>query len=301
MLLCRQIRHLLPLFALLVLAPILVTVQGFAQKAAAKPAGFEPLERWRKAVLTGDPAALKAFYSTQPPVHIQGNKFEANGAEDELRFWQERKETGLSGLTLKDLDVQPGENQSEQVMFQAEIASADSAGKRNWYLRMGQVWQKQAGTWRIVQVMRDDLRRLPQPMHAHMSHNLYPEDTDANAELRQGLAEAAKSGKRVIVVFGANWCYDCHALDLAFHQPDFQPFLEKNFVVLHIDVGRYDKNLDLADRYQVPLKKGIPALAVLKSDGTLLYSQRNGEFESARSLAPEDLQAFLDKWKPGQN
>jgi hypothetical protein len=46
------------------------------------------------------------------------------------------------------------------------------------------------------------------------------------------------------------------------------------------------------------MKKGIPAIAVLDSDGKLLYSQQGGEFEKARALAPEDVLAFLNKWKP---
>ena len=55
---------------------------------------------------------------------------------------------------------------------------------------------------------------------------------------------------------------------------------------------------DVAADYQVPLAKGIPALAVLDSDGKLLYSQTNGEWESARSMDPADIITFLDKWKP---
>jgi hypothetical protein len=39
-------------------------------------------------------------------------------------------------------------------------------------------------------------------------------------------------------------------------------------------------------------------LAVLGPDGSLLYSQKNGEWESARSMDPEDIITFLDKWKP---
>ena len=37
---------------------------------------------------------------------------------------------------------------------------------------------------------------------------------------------------------------------------------------------------------------------VSDSNGKLLYSQQGGEFEKARSLAPEDVLAFLNKWKP---
>jgi hypothetical protein len=54
----------------------------------------------------------------------------------------------------------------------------------------------------------------------------------------------------------------------------------------------------LVQQLDIPLKKGIPALAVAESDGTLVVSQKNGEFEDARALTPEVLMEFLNKWKP---
>jgi thioredoxin 1 len=51
-------------------------------------------------------------------------------------------------------------------------------------------------------------------------------------------------------------------------------------------------------QYQVPMARGIPAVAVLDGNGKLLYSQKGGEFEKARALGPDDLVAFLNKWKP---
>jgi thiol:disulfide interchange protein len=101
----------------------------------------------------------------------------------------------------------------------------------------------------------------------------------------------------VIVVFGANWCYDCHVLDMALHRPDVEPQLQRHYEVVHVDVGEGDKNQDLMKQYQVPMARGIPGLAVLDSNGTLLFSQKKGEFEKARALAPEDLLQFLNQWK----
>jgi hypothetical protein len=65
-----------------------------------------------------------------------------------------------------------------------------------------------------------------------------------------------------------------------------------------VDIGQMDKNLDVAKQYDVPLDRGVPAIAVLESDGKLLFSQKRGEFETARSMAPEDILDFLNKWKP---
>ena len=139
---------------------------------------------------------------------------------------------------------------------------------------------------------------LPQPRERR---NLYPEGVDAKAEIAEALREAAKTHRRVMLIFGGNWCYDCHVLDAAFHSAEIAPTLNKNFIVVHVNIGEYDKNLDLADKYDVPLKKGVPAAAVLKSDGTLVVSQKNQEFEKARSMSTEDVLAFLNRWKPGKS
>ena len=128
---------------------------------------------------------------------------------------------------------------------------------------------------------------------------IYSETADAHAEIKEALAKARAEHKRVIVVFGANWCFDCHVLDQAFHRPDLAAIIAANYEVVHVDIGKGEKNQDLMTKYEVPMKKGIPGLAVLESSGKLVYSQKNGEFENARALSPDDFLAFLNKWKPG--
>jgi thioredoxin 1 len=127
---------------------------------------------------------------------------------------------------------------------------------------------------------------------------IYDEAADTHAELKEALHRAHAEHKRVILVFGANWCYDCHVLDAAFHRPGPAEIIAANYVVVHVDIGKGEKNQDLMTKYGIPMKRGIPALAVLDADGRLVYSQKNGEFENARALAPEDFRAFLEKWEP---
>jgi thioredoxin-related protein len=129
-------------------------------------------------------------------------------------------------------------------------------------------------------------------------HQVYDESADAQAQVAAVILKARSDHKRILLVFGGNWCGDCLALDRRFHEPAFQPVLERNFHVLHVDVGRMEKNIELADKYQIPLKKGVPAIAVLDSQGKLLYSQKNGEFSDARRMDPQVLMAFLNRWKP---
>jgi predicted nucleic acid-binding protein len=81
------------------------------------------------------------------------------------------------------------------------------------------------------------------------------------------------------------------------HQSPNTALLEKHFVVVHIDIGRMDRNVDVAEKYKVPINKGVPALAVLDANGKLLYSQENKEFENMRNMKSSDVTDFLNRWK----
>jgi len=264
---------------------------------SAKPAGesspvFPPLEQWKNAVVSGNPAGLKALYSSNPPAQIVTPAGQ-NNADSDVAFW-----IGLKARRIK-LDIIQSESPQtavHQVVFQAEVHSGGPSGEHTVYIIEGQMWQQQGEQWRLAASKRSDPARLQQPTST--SRMIYAPGLDAHTEITQAVALASREHKRVLIVFGANWCYDCHVLDLAFHRPDVETVLQKNYEVVHVDVGEGNKNQDLMEQYQVPMNKGIPAIAVLDSDGKLLYSQKGGEFEKARALAPEDVLAFLNKWKP---
>ena len=128
--------------------------------------------------------------------------------------------------------------------------------------------------------------------------DIYPAPEQAQADLTAALKQAAAQHRRVIVDFGGNWCTDCHVLDSYMHDATNQPLIEANFVVVHVNVGHIDKNQDIAERYGIPLGKGVPALAVLDAHGKVLYSQIGGEFEDMRHMDAGALTQFLQRWKP---
>jgi thiol:disulfide interchange protein len=125
----------------------------------------------------------------------------------------------------------------------------------------------------------------------------YSSSVDAHIKIAEAEWKAAAGHKRVLIVFGANWCFDCHVLDDLFERPDLASVLAENYEVVYVNVGVGERNRDLMAKYQVPFDEGIPAVAIVESDGTLIYSQKHGEFENARRLTPEALLDFLKKWK----
>ena len=123
----------------------------------------------------------------------------------------------------------------------------------------------------------------------------YDEAADARADIEVAQAQAAASGRRVLVVFGANWCGDCRVLDTTMKQGRLKALMDSRFVVIKVDVARFDRNVDIAQRYGVPLKKGIPTVAVLATDGSPSFVSAGGELASARSMGEDELVRFFER------
>ena len=127
--------------------------------------------------------------------------------------------------------------------------------------------------------------------------NIYPANADADKEIKDALTRAVPEKKRLLLVFGANWCYDCHVLDHALHAGEAGKIVSEKYFLIHVNIGEGEKNADLVKQYKIPLDKGVPAVAVLDEDGKLLYSSGEGEFEAARRMLKKDLVKFLTRWK----
>lgn len=132
------------------------------------------------------------------------------------------------------------------------------------------------------------------------SRPIYNEHADARRQIQAGIAQARRSGKNVALIFGANWCSDCHALNRQMQQGKLARIIRQDYVVVKIDVGQFDKNVEVAAKYGVPVKHGIPAIAVLNSHGKLLYAQDQGQFANAGKMAYGSFLEFFEKWEPGK-
>lgn len=120
--------------------------------------------------------------------------------------------------------------------------------------------------------------------------------TDPPAAIDAGRAAAAEDGRPVLLDFGADWCVDCNVLDELYGRPAVSRVLDQGFHLVKIDVGEFDKNLDVAAEYIDLDTSDIPALVVIKPDGKVAYASNDGEFASARTMDEQQLLAFLGRW-----
>jgi thiol:disulfide interchange protein len=124
--------------------------------------------------------------------------------------------------------------------------------------------------------------------------HLYSETSNAATDISLAIAQATREHKRILLDFGGNWCGDCQVLDIYYHQSPNAELLAKHFILVHVNIGHMDENVDIAQKYNVPITKGVPALAVLDSHGKLLYAEHDKEFEHA---SPAAITQFLNRWK----
>lgn len=128
--------------------------------------------------------------------------------------------------------------------------------------------------------------------------HIYPDVQAAHTDIQAALAKARAEHKRVLVDFGGDWCGDCQVLNYYMHQSPNKELLEKYYVLVDVNIGQIDQNIDIGDKYGVALKKGVPAMAVLRPDGTVVYAQKSGEFKDMHTMQSSDLTTFLEAWKP---
>lgn len=117
----------------------------------------------------------------------------------------------------------------------------------------------------------------------------YDESADARADLNRALQQAQGEHKDVLVVFGANWCPDCRDLAHKMAEGPLASHVAQRYVVTKVDVARFNKNTDLARQMGNPIRKGIPAVAVLRADGTLVKATTGGELADARNMGDAEV------------
>jgi thiol-disulfide isomerase/thioredoxin len=125
----------------------------------------------------------------------------------------------------------------------------------------------------------------------------YDEKADADRHVAQAKARAKASGKRLLIDMGGNWCPDCRVLAGIFELPEVKAFIERHYVVVTVDVGRLDKNQQIARHYGIQKLNGVPAVLIVdpRTD-KLLNADRLFALSDARHMTPQALADWLAQW-----
>lgn len=125
----------------------------------------------------------------------------------------------------------------------------------------------------------------------------YDEKADADAAVAAAFHQAKAAHKRVLLDLGGNWCPDCIILANFLQLPEIKAFVAKYYVVVPIDVGRFNRNLQVPARFGYTTRlKGVPTVLIADPDGKLVNGGDVFAFTDARHMTPQALADYLAKW-----
>ena len=127
----------------------------------------------------------------------------------------------------------------------------------------------------------------------------YDSNQDATAAVDAAFARSRRDGKRVLIDMGGNWCGDCIVLANLMLLPEMRPFLAAHFEIVKVDIGRYNKNLQIPARFGATdrLKAGgVPSIIVAEPDGTFVNRNDISALEDARHMTPQAIADWLAQW-----
>jgi thiol-disulfide isomerase/thioredoxin len=136
----------------------------------------------------------------------------------------------------------------------------------------------------------DDLAKpLPSP---------YDEQADARAAVDRARARARAAHKLLLIDLGGNWCLDCRILAGTMELPELKAFLDRRFVTVTVDVGRFDRNLDIPARYGITSRlEGVPSVLIVDPRANrLINAGRTAALSDARHMTPQALADWLAQW-----
>ena len=124
------------------------------------------------------------------------------------------------------------------------------------------------------------------------AHLPYQPDADARLDIAAAKRRAATDGKFLMVTFGANWCPDCLTLHRNLQDPATRDYAESHFEIVNVDVGDFDKNVEVARDLGVTVN-GIPLAAFFLPDGRPICDTSRGELEPSRHYTSREILGFL--------
>ena len=120
----------------------------------------------------------------------------------------------------------------------------------------------------------------------------YDENADARAEIATARERAVDEEKFLMVTFGANWCVDCRTLYKHLGSQELIDYTKDRFLFANVDVGKFNRNIDLAEELGVTLQRGIPVAIFFNPDGSVLGATNNAELEPARRYTSQQILKF---------
>lgn len=117
-----------------------------------------------------------------------------------------------------------------------------------------------------------------------------------SSELDKFINQSINNDKQPVVIFGGNWCPDCRILAGTLAMPTIKKFLQQYYRIIHIDIGRYDRNMELMNHLNIEPKKGVPRVVILDFKKNIVNSSTSSEWTTARDRKEQEIYDYFQKF-----
>lgn len=125
----------------------------------------------------------------------------------------------------------------------------------------------------------------------------YDEKADAETAVKAATARAKAAKKLLLIDLGGNWCPDCRILAGTMDLPELKRFVHKHYELVMVDIGRFDRNMQIPARYGIERPEGVPALLIVDPrTSKLLNPGKTSALANARAMTPQALADWLAGW-----
>ena len=128
----------------------------------------------------------------------------------------------------------------------------------------------------------------------------YDDHADADAAVADAKARALARHKLLLIDLGGNWCPDCRILAGTMALPEVKAFVDTHYEVVTVDVGRFDRNLQIPAHYGITRRlDGVPSILIVDPTADrLIDSGHVAALSDARHMSPQALADWLARWTP---
>ena len=128
----------------------------------------------------------------------------------------------------------------------------------------------------------DEVLKIPLPLP-------YNGEIYSESDIERFLDSSINKLKQPIIIFGGNWCPDCRILEGTLQLPTIKKYMIEHYEIMHVDVGRYDKNMNLISYFKIPKEEGVPRVLVFDNKKNILNMESTKEWTTARDRKQQEI------------
>lgn len=132
---------------------------------------------------------------------------------------------------------------------------------------------------------------------AYAQRKPYDEHLNAMEQIDNAVKKAAEEGKYVLCQVGGNWCPWCvRFAEYADTNATVHKIIDENFVYIHVNWSKGNKNPEAMKRLANPARFGFPVFVILDREGRPIHIQNSAYLEEGKGYSEKKVSEFLLNW-----